>query len=113
MSDTKFDSKPAVGDGADVFNQPALFFLTHQETIEQWAKLRVAAAEAGHQWLSTTARTALAEFAAQRDMELSAVAGPAQYQHLLLHPADTPTVGDEPVIGVGLAWHRQRFDPKN
>ena len=46
-------------------------------------------------------------------MELSAVAGPAQYQHLLLHPPDTPTVGDEPVIGVGLAWHRQRLDPKN
>ncbi len=41
------------------------------------------------------------------------MAGPTQYQHLLLHPADTPTVGDEPVIGVGLGWHRQRMDPKN
>lgn len=73
-----------------MFDQPALFFLTHQETIEQWAKLSAAAAEAGHQWLSTTARTALADLAAQRDMELSAVAGPGQYQHLLLQPARHP-----------------------
>ncbi|MEA2825711.1 MAG: hypothetical protein QOG43_150 [Actinomycetota bacterium] len=113
MSDEEFDPVPAVGDGADVFDQPALFFLTHQATIEQWAKLSTAAAEAGHQWLSTTVRAALADLAAQRGLELSAVAGPGQWQHLLLHPAETPTVGDEPVIGVGLCWHRQRLDPQN
>ncbi len=37
----------------------------------------------------------------------------AQWQHLLLHPTETPTVGDEPIIGIGLCWNRQRLDPRN
>ncbi len=113
MSKNEFDPLPAVGDGADVFDQPVLFFLTHQEIIEQWGRLSTAAAETGHQWLSSTVRAALEDLSAQRGMELSAVAGPAQWQHLLLHPAETPTVGDEPIIGIGLCWNRQRLDPRN
>jgi hypothetical protein len=90
MSDSEFDPAPAKGLGADVFDQPALFFLTHQPTIEQWARLNLAAAAATHQWLSTTVRDSLAELAVELGMELSTVAGPNYWQHLLMHPTGDP-----------------------
>lgn len=112
MSDIEFDPVPAHGEGSEFFDQPVLFFLTHQEQIEQWAMLSLAAAEAAHQWLTTTVSAKLAELAAQRDMQLHPVVGPNRWHHLLLAPLDTPTIGDEPVIGIALCWHPQKINPK-
>lgn len=113
MSGSNFEPIPAQGLGAEIFDQPALFFLTHQQVIEQWARLGSTAAAATDQWFSTTVRDSLTALAAQIGMELSAVAGPNYWQHLLLHPPDTPTVADEPVIGLGLCWHIQKVNPKS
>lgn len=113
MSDSAFDPTPAVGIGAELFNQPALFYLTHQPIIEEWAGLSITAAEATHQWLSSAVRHGLTGLAAEAGMELSAVAGPNYWQHLLLHPPETPTVNDEPIIGIGLCWHVRKVNPRS
>lgn len=113
MSDSAFDPAPAMGVGAELFNQPALFYLTHQPIIEEWASLSVTAAEATHQWLSTAVRHGLTGLAVEAGMELSAVAGPNYWQHLLLHLPETPTIADEPIIGIGLCWHLRQVNPRS
>lgn len=111
MSEDSFEPVPASGLGFESFDQPSLFFLTHQDTIKHWARLESAAAEATQQWLTTTVSEDIANIGSGLDLELSAVMGPNHWRHLLLHPPEVPIVGGHPIIGLGLGWHSRKVNP--
>lgn len=109
--ESAFDPIPATGAGAGVFSEPSLFFLTHERTITAWANLRVAAAADIDAWFESAVHDGLADAAGATGMVLSRVERAPAWRHLLLHPAETPLVDREPVIGVGLGWSRKRVNP--
>ena len=102
--ESEFDPILARGAGADAFTPPALFFLTHEKTITEWATYRASATADTDRWLDQATRDPLALLAASAGMELSLVEGPGGWRQRLLHPAKTPFVKEVPVIGVGLGW---------
>jgi hypothetical protein len=98
----------AVGLGSEHFDAPALFYLSHAESIERWAELK------------HTARSAIALFldAVVEEFDLPAtVAGwnrevsdtARGYHHLLLSPSSTPRADDEtPAIAICFGWNGKK-----
>ena len=106
-----FDPIPAAGAGADRFDQPSLFYLTHQSTIDQWHALRSAVAASLNEWFATTLQDALVGVADEREWGLSTAVGPPGYAHLLVHPPETPVLNHKPLVGVGLGWSIKGVNP--
>jgi hypothetical protein len=109
--ESSFDPIAARGVGAAVFTEPSLFFLTHETIITSWANLQLSAAADIDAWFETEVHDGLASVAEATGMVLSRVERAGAWRHLLLHPAETPFVDREPVIGVGLGWSRKRVNP--
>jgi len=103
----------ASGPGADLFDEPALFYLTHQKVIEEWHALRRSVSEAVDEWFDGPVRDALAPLASAQHLQLSRVEGPASHSALLLHPEDMPVLAGKPVLGVGVAWPRKSVNPRS
>jgi hypothetical protein len=94
------------GQGADLFDVPTTFFLTHREQIERWYALKARAAEAVHEYLLTF-HDELEAVAAEEDLELRLFETGRQRWNLLLWPPDMALdAKGEPPIAVGLRWHR-------
>ena len=105
------DPIPAAGPGAERFDQPALFYLTHQATIDEWYALRRTVSEALNGWFESTVRDELVSLAGDHQLVVSFAQGPARNSHLLLHPEATPVLKRKPVIGIGVAWHADNVNP--
>src|SRR4051812_47217547 len=99
-----YDPIPSAGAGADLFDQPSLFYLTNHELIDEWHSLSGNVAEAVGEWYRTTVREALSGPAAARGLNVALAKGPSGYQHVVLHPPDATVLGGKPVIGIGFAW---------
>ena len=106
-----YDPLPASGSGADVFDQPSLFYLTNRTQIDEWYGLRANVSEAVGEWYRTTVREALASPAADRLLDVTVVRGPGSYHHVLLHTPDATILDTKPVIGIGFAWPSKTVDP--
>ena len=106
-----YDPIPAAGAGADLFDQPSLFYLTNQNLIEEWHSLQSNVAAALDEWYSTTLRDALRTPAAELGLEVAPAKGPRSYNHVVLHPPGATFLGGKPVIGVGLAWPTKSANP--
>lgn len=110
---SSYEPIPAKGAGAESFDKPALFYLTHQVVIEEWHGLRRTVSEAVNSWLDTTVHDALAAFATERGLLLSRVYGPQKQAHLLTHPDAMPLIDGRPILGVGLAWPSASVSPRS
>lgn len=106
-----YDPIPAAGAGAQLFDQPSLFYLTNRELIEEWHGLQSKVVEGLNEWYSTTLREALQVPAESLDLVVSLAKGPQSWRHVVLHPAEATILGDKPVIGVGLAWPSKSANP--
>lgn len=100
------DYKPiaAAGAGAELFDEPSLFYLTNHSIIEEWYSLRDSVADCLHEWFRTIVFEALRTPAADRGLVVSEAKGPSGYHHLVLHPPDATMQHGKPVIGAGFAW---------
>ncbi len=106
-----YDPIPAAGPGAELFDQPTLFYLSNRPIIDEWYALRSNVAEALGEWYRTAVRDALVGPAAERGLEVAIARGPGSYHHLVLHPPDATILGTKPVIGIGLAWPSKSVNP--
>lgn len=102
---------PAGGTGAEGFDQPALFYLTHQRVIDEWYGLRRTVSEALNDWFEKTVRQALAPLAHERSLIVSTAYGPQKQAHLLAHPQEMPVINGRPIVGIGVAWPRMSVNP--
>lgn len=106
-----YDPIPAAGAGAELFDQPSLFYLTNQNLIEEWHSLQSNVAAALDEWYSTTLSDALRLPAARLGLEVALAPGPGSSRHVVLHPAGATFLGGKPVIGVGFAWPAKSPNP--
>ena len=106
-----YEPIPADGAGAEIFDKPALFYLTHQVVIDEWHGLRRTVSEAVNTWLDSTVRHELAATSADRGLLLSRVYGPQKHTHLLAHPEMMPLIGGRPILGTGVAWPSATVNP--
>lgn len=106
-----YEPIPAHGAGAESFDMPALFYLTHQPVIDEWYGLRRTVSEAVNNWLETTARAELAALAAGRGTLLSRVPGPEKHTHLVVHPDAMPLLNGRPILGIGVGWPAASVNP--
>lgn len=106
-----YDPIPADGAGADLFDQPTLFYLTNRSIIDECYALRGNVAEALGEWFRTTVRDALVGPATDRSLEVSVARGPGSYHHVVLYPADATVVSGNPVIAPGVGWPAKAVDP--
>jgi hypothetical protein len=106
-----YDPIPAAGAGADLFDQPSLFYLTNQNLIEEWHSLQSNVAAALDEWYSTTLRDSLRTPATDLGLEVALAKGPGSWRHVVLHPPGATFLGGKPVIGVGLAWPAKSANP--
>ncbi len=98
--------RPAIGDGADLFDDRALFYLQNRDLIEKWAGLHLDASLAAGRWLETLADQ-ITELRAEWAL-WSGIAG--KYRALFLCPV--PATGDGPPgVGIGLAWNDTGVQP--
>lgn len=98
-----FEPVPAEGVGHGMFSLPELFYLTHQELIEEWAGLKRTATSARDNWLREHVAPAIAAIAEQRMLGYAFV-GEGRWQSALIVLPDTPYRGERPVLGLGLCW---------
>ncbi len=95
-----------VGDGAELFDDRALFYLQNRALIEKWAGLRFDASQAAGRWLET-----LFDQIADLNGDWASWSGIAgKYRALFLCPV--AAVGDGPPgVGIGLAWNDTGVQP--
>src|SRR5687767_4965942 len=105
------DPIPASGAGAELLDQPSLFYLTNQALIDEWYGLRSNVADAVSEWYRTTVRESLIDSAAERGFEVAVARGPGNYQHVVLHPPNATILATKPVIGIGFAWPSKTVSP--
>jgi hypothetical protein len=99
-----YDPIPASGAGAGEFDQPALFYLTNQQLIDEWYALRTNVATSLDRWYSTIVRDALAAAATTRKLQIAKALGPGRHTSLVAHPVGASFLHGKPVIGAGLTW---------
>ncbi len=94
----------ANGDGKELFDAPALFYLTHAEVIRRWSELSRVARSATSEFLETVGQ-ALADEMNPDLWEMSAEDTGQGYRHFLWCPPGTATVTDEtPAIALCFGW---------
>ncbi len=98
-----FEPLPVAGEGGELFDAPSLFYLTHQEAIDEWARLRQVAIRA-NEWLSTVMPPRLEEVAATMGFTVSHRPASQGEAWILLHPPEMPTHDGRPILAIGLAW---------
>lgn len=114
MSDpdtSAYEPLPAKGVGAERFDEPALFYLTHQAVIDEWYSLRKAVTGALNDWLETTVREAISSLAQRHGLLVGGALGPKRQAHVLVYPDSMPVIGSRPAVGVGLGWAREGVNP--
>lgn len=107
-----FDPIPALGEGADAFNAPALFYLSHRRLIDEWASLRPVASKAVSDWLGRAFRDRLAHEVAGLQLRVAYVSGPGAFHHVVAYPENMTVLGSRPVLGIGLGWSSKSVDPE-
>lgn len=107
MNPSDFEPQPAHGEGADLFEQPALFYLSNQETIDDLYRLHKEVIRTADQWFHTIIRDRLAAVAHERGLRTFRENDPYSYPHLLIAP---PAEGS-PTIGLGIAWSQTAILP--
>jgi hypothetical protein len=96
----------ADGDGAELFSAPITFFLTYQEPILRWYRLKREADEAVHSWLLGLTED-LAALGQQHELTVATTEFQRQYQAHLLYPRSrVPDVAANPRIAFGVGWRR-------
>lgn len=105
------DIRPASGAGAEIFDGPSVFYLTHQAQIDEWYRLRSTVSENVGEWYRTVVRDALAVAAETLGYVISEVRGADSYPSVLMHTADTVVEDGQPALGVGLAWSSKTVLP--
>lgn len=94
------------GEGADLFEAPTTFFLTHRESIERWYALKRRADDAVHQYLLSFVDD-IEDLGEQQGLQSGIFEVGRQHHCLLLWPPATPLRPDDaPPIGIGLSWKR-------
>lgn len=105
------DYVEAKGIGEELFEAPALFYLTHAESIRRWAELGHVARSATNDYLQNV----LEDLGSHIETSASAsswdviVADTRGYRHLLLAPPGTPLAEDKtPAIACCFGWNQNR-----
>jgi hypothetical protein len=94
------------GDGADRFDIPSVFYLSHREQIERWHELKPRAADAVHEYLLSF-ENRLVDLAAEQGLQVGRRKTGRSFRCLLLWPGHVAVTDDhEPPLAIGLRWHR-------
>lgn len=108
-----FEPIPAVGEGADVFDAPSLFYLTNRRLIDEWAALKLVAAQSMSDWLGRAFRDKLAHEVSRLNLSVAYVRGPGSFHHVVAYPASMTIISTKPVLAIGLGWAAKSVDPVN
>lgn len=109
MTDPDAEPIDAQGDGAELFDAPTSFYLTHRQSIEAWHSLKRVADRAVHEFLSSLADP-IAELALTNGWEPRFLDfGGRYYAHGVL--AVGPDGPDGPALVVGLGWQHKEVRP--
>lgn len=101
------DEYAAIGTGAENFEAPAVFYLTHMEAIERWHGLRDAAVAATAGFLDTIFDDF--ELPDSKASWSVTVADTGGYRHHLVAPEHCPPAADgTPAIAACFGWHTKR-----
>jgi hypothetical protein len=99
----------ANGVGSDLFDAPALFYLTHEKLIRRWAELSERAREATEEFL-TTLQPDLEAVGAEHGLVPALADTAGGYRHFFLAIPGTPSVEDRnPAIAFCFGWQRKSF----
>ena len=98
------------GRGAELFDAPAVFYLTFRHDIERWHALREQALESFDAWMADLADD-VAAVGHRHDLDTAAFDTAGGYRHYLLHHSDTPAVHGVPALAVCLGWRAGRASP--
>ena len=109
-ADQRPDVIEAQGEGCEVFDAPALFFLTHEQLSRRWAELGERAREAAEEYIGTTLQPGLSTVGADRGLVPSVMDTNGGYRHLFLSFAGAPLGGNgEPCLAFCFGWQRKNF----
>jgi hypothetical protein len=99
----------ANGDGADLFDDPSLFYLTYREHIERWSALKDRASQAVDQYFLGF-REGVEVVADREGLAVDTFKTGNRFRSLLLWPPTAAVVLDdgEPPIAIGLRWPHKR-----
>jgi hypothetical protein len=109
MSDPHLEADlvEAGGRGAELFEAPALFYLTHADTIRRWSALRARARDATNLYLSSI-QTDLETIDGLGNWEVIARDTARSYRHVLAAPPGTPPADDgAPAIACCFGWNQR------
>lgn len=106
-----YEPIPAKGIGAERFDEPALFYLTHQAVIDEWYSLRKAVTGALNDWLETTVREAINDVGQRHGLLVGSASGPRGYSHIVAYPETMPVLVSRPAVAIGLGWSREGVNP--
>lgn len=100
MTEEAAGLKEARGDGAEYFDDRAVFYLQHREQIDKWGNLRWDATQAAARYLES-----LGDQVAAISESWTYWSGPVRnYKCLMLCPPGVD-VTDPPRVALGLGWH--------
>ena len=103
MSD-EADLVEAAGAGAELFEAPALFYLTHAEAIRRWSALGQHARDATNAYLTSLQP----DLQGATPWELAPFDTARSYRHLLAAPPGAPLAEDEsPAIACCFGWNQR------
>jgi hypothetical protein len=97
-----YEPIPAAGPGADLFDQPALFYLTNQKLIQEWAGLADGMSASVKLWLEQVVQPVLGQELLMRG--LTAELGSAGSYYGLLGRFGAPAAARRAACAVGLFW---------
>jgi hypothetical protein len=102
------DFVEAHGTGSEYFEAPALFYLTHADTIRRWAELETGARSAMNAYLESIGEDL--DLTEARPKWGAVVDDTGQgYRHFLFSPGGTPQASDEsPAIACCFGWNQRR-----
>lgn len=96
-----------VGDGGELFDDRALFYLHNRELIERWGGLRYDAVQAAGRWLDTLTDRVFSLRGGWSSWK--GMAG-SKYRALFVAPTPAPVDGP-PDVAIGIAWSDAGVQP--
>ena len=98
----------ANGDGAELFDDPTLFYLSYREHIERWHALKDRANQAVHQYFLGL-REDVEVIAEREELAAGLFKTGNPFRSLLLWPSAAVALeDDQPPIAIGLRWPHKR-----
>lgn len=98
----------ADGEGADFFDAPTIFYLTHREDIERWHALRERANRAVHEYF-VSLRDDVESIVEDQAFVVDVFKTGSPFHSLLIWPSSDHELADgQPPIAIGLRWPHQR-----